>query len=261
MTECITSNEERLFFQTFSEFHKEGARPWPIFTKIRNQQLVLEREGMSATECRVLSKYLGWAKDCEESKIKVLEIKDCGFSDQQIADVLQGILAQDHIISVNIFNEKIGDLTVAAICQLLQRPRPNSLLELQLVGCSCISYTTMSKLLSSMRNQLFLSKLTLSNFKIRQRDHDHASTIDSELCQYIQAITDAPAAARTAENLTHLDLSYLNLSPITLQKLMHTLSYNSTLQFLNLAGNKVHLEKGEYRKITNNKKEEDAEFE
>jgi len=219
MTEHITSNEERLFFQTFSEFHKEGARPWPIFAKIRNQQLVLEREGMSATECRVLSKYLGWAKDCEESKIKVLEIKDCGFSDQQIADVLQGILAQDHIVSINIFNEKIDDLTVEAICQLLQRPRPNSLLELQLVGCSCISYTTMRKLLSSMRNQLCLSKLTLSNFKIRQRDRESISndeTIDSELCQYIQAITDAPAGARTNESLTHLDLSYLNLSPITL---------------------------------------------
>ena len=74
MTECITSNEERLFFQTFSAFHKEGARPWPIFAKIKNQELLLEREGMTATECRVLAKYLGWAKDFEESK-KLLEEK------------------------------------------------------------------------------------------------------------------------------------------------------------------------------------------
>lgn len=190
MSENITSREERLFFQTFSEFHKERACPWPIFAKIKNQQLVLEREGMNATECRVLSKYLGWAKDCKESNIKVLEIRDCGFSDQQIADVLQGILAQDQIVSINIFNEKIDDLTVEAICQLLQRPRPNSLLELQLVGCSCLSYTTMRKLLRSMRDHLFLSKLTLSNFKIRQRDDmwsygSNDGPIDSELLQYI----------------------------------------------------------------------------
>jgi hypothetical protein len=88
------------------------------------------------------------------------------------------------------------------------------MLELQLVGLQCINYTTMKKFLTSMQDQLFLSKLTLSNFKILQRDYDES--IDSELCQYLQKVTDAPASMPNVENLTHLDLSYLNLSSLTL---------------------------------------------
>ena len=144
---------------------------------------MLDSEYLSPADCGMLGKYIEWTKHNEFTNIRLLEIKNCGLKDSQVADILRGIAGQRQIVSINIFNEKINNKSIKVICELLQRCRPNSLLELQLVGCKWMSHTTVLTLLRQLTNKSMLSKLTLSNFKLLQQDH--SEEIDSLLIWYI----------------------------------------------------------------------------
>jgi len=52
-----------MFLNTFNEFFKALTKPWPIFTLIANQELILEKFNLSSLECKILGKYIGWNSD------------------------------------------------------------------------------------------------------------------------------------------------------------------------------------------------------
>jgi hypothetical protein len=62
--------------KTLKEF--EGNLAQPIFTKIREDQLILEKEHLSEIQTRVLGKYLTW----NSKLIRVFHVKECELNDK-----------------------------------------------------------------------------------------------------------------------------------------------------------------------------------
>jgi len=62
--------------------------------------------------------------------VRVLEIKNCGLSNQGMLDILTGIAAQARISSINIYNESIDYASIEKLNEILSRPPPYSLTEL-----------------------------------------------------------------------------------------------------------------------------------
>lgn len=80
--------------------------------------------------------------------------------------ILTGIAAQRRISSINIFNEGIDYYCMERLTEIVSRPPPYSLTELQLVGCKNMPPSAMLMLLQSLEAGSNLAKLTLSNFKL-----------------------------------------------------------------------------------------------
>ena len=168
-----------------------------------------------------------------------LEIENCGYSDQTISEILDGILGQKCLRSLKIKNEDIGIKSVDRVCQLLARKRPNSLVELELSGCSKLNLTTTQKLLVALE-KCNLARLVLSGFKLLQKD-DHSTDegLESLLCQFLQAKADASPNIQT-EILIDIDLSNLSLPQHTMVKVLNIFSFYKRLEYLNLSGNYMH---------------------
>ena len=84
----------------------------------------------------VLGKYLTDSVRIATANLRVLEIKNCGLSGQSMSSILNGVVSQPRISSINIFNEIVNSSSMEHLVAILSREPPNSLAELQLVGCT-----------------------------------------------------------------------------------------------------------------------------
>ena len=135
--------------------------------------------------------------------------------------------------------------SIGQLVDMLSRPPPNALTELQLTGCKFppgenTAGSSICTLLTQLQRASSLSKLTLSNFKLIQGAHGDESGEMLALCGYLRKVSEDPGNSLEKWPLTHLNLSCVNFTPGQLCQVMSMLRENRHLQFLNLAGNKLH---------------------
>jgi hypothetical protein len=155
--------------------------------------------------------------------------------DENLAEMLGAISQKGTLRSLTIKDEKLGQKTMEVITELLAKQRPNSLLELHLVNCKALGQQLTQQLLLQLLSKSYLTSLTLSGFNFMQNDKlDQESLQNSDelmmslLCEVLDSKCDNVESSMQ-ENLTSLDLSYLNLSASTLIKLMKILKHNTKL--------------------------------
>lgn len=143
---------------------------------------------------------------------------NCGIDDTEFASILEGIQKlQDFkkiIYKYNVFE----GMSLHNLIPLFQRKIPNHLEELRIENCKMSQEVTLN-LIESIAEKSYLKKLGLVNVNI----NEEAFAI---LTEYI-----------TESTLTELDISWGNVSYISMSYFLEVLSDNKKIQFVNLAWN------------------------
>ena len=158
---------------------------------------------------------------------------------------MNAMYKRSRINKIAIENEQIGVETIEPLILIMSKGRPNALLELSIVKCRSLTYDLLKELLYGLGNYSNLAKLTFSDMNFdptpsNNQNEDYGSSAFSLLVQYLAEKSEINEFQSKYQYITHLELSYLGLTPKQLAKIVWSFKDNRTLQFLNLKGNILH---------------------
>lgn len=145
---------------------------------------------------------------------------NCGIDDEELAILLEGLLALDGIENFIYKNNVFQRLSLAAIKPVLSRPDPRNLQELRLVNCATHPYI-MTEMIQFMVDQ----KVQVRSFSLVKMQLGKTS---------LDKIADF---VNESQYLEDLDLSWNNFLPLDFGHFFNVLSRNLTLRSLNLSCN------------------------
>ena len=167
---------------------------------------------------------MGIAEACKFLDHRVINrmlFNNVGISGDQLAKILQGV-AQMHDFKALTYKQGIiNKRAIESLVPLMTRPVPNHLEQIQIIDCK-VPPTLIEQLLDELLCNSRVKKLALVNLQHSEKSFEKLAIV-----------------VKQSIYLRELDISWSNVRPPLMLKLLKELSENSTLESLSLAYNQL----------------------
>lgn len=152
----------------------QGSMPKPIFTKITRNILHLYGSSVPKGQSMALRNFLIEHKADPQYHIKELILDECLMTDEEFANILEGVIEQNTIKKLSFTGIPLNQKTCDLLCQMLSVDNgPAQIDQLYLTGVK-LQTNNFLTIMQTISESMKLKKLKLSGMKLQ-----HQGIIDS----------------------------------------------------------------------------------
>ena len=149
-------SKQNYLFVYQQECLRLGTHPLPIFSKINDKNLNLRGYVLSEGICEAFSKAAQMCPDL----LQTVHFGDNQLTDKKLGLLMEGVNCFTHLRKIVIKNNEMLENVMTNLDQIVRRPFPNNLDELQIIKVKT-SPLIISRLINTLKDLCLLKKVTI----------------------------------------------------------------------------------------------------